>query len=43
MSRDKVVADAAIPEADGVPEEPTVEQEAKAKETVVQGWGKAVS
>ncbi|MFH9558283.1 extracellular solute-binding protein [Streptomyces globisporus] len=34
---------AAIPEVDGVPEEPTVEQEAKAKETVVQGWGKAVS
>ncbi|MEU0101501.1 extracellular solute-binding protein [Streptomyces sp. NPDC006267] len=34
---------AEIPEVHGAPQEPTVDQEAKAKETVVQGWGKAVS
>lgn len=33
---------AKIPEVDGVPKSPTEAQEAKAKETVVQGWGKAV-
>lgn len=34
---------AEIPEVHGTPQEPTAEQEAKAKEAVVQGWGKAVS
>ncbi|MEU3707671.1 extracellular solute-binding protein [Streptomyces anulatus] len=34
---------AQIPEVHGTSEEPTADQEAKAKQTVVQGWGKAVS
>nr|WP_203665904.1 extracellular solute-binding protein [Streptomyces parvus] len=41
-SADKAAV-ARIPEVHGTPQEPTAEQEAKAKETVVQGWGKAVS
>ncbi|MBV7246370.1 MULTISPECIES: extracellular solute-binding protein [unclassified Streptomyces] len=46
MKKDGTADNAAlakIPEVHGTPKEPTVDQEAKAKETVVQGWGKAVS
>ncbi|WP_415952094.1 ABC transporter substrate-binding protein [Streptomyces sp. KLOTTS4A1] len=46
MKQDGTADEAAlakIPEVEGTPEFPSAEQEAKAKETVVQGWGKAVS
>jgi putative spermidine/putrescine transport system substrate-binding protein len=39
---DKAAA-AKLPEVKGTPKAVTPQQEAKAKQTVVQGWGKAVS